>query len=149
MNVVRRLAPVFMISACLTTPANSQRRPDHHDTRVVNSWRSPSAMDLRRAFVTPALAVRMDEPGRLGMRALTPKARLAPLSWQSAGGSWIRRHPRLFGALVGFGVGCPVGAAQVGGSQDDFFNALDEFACPVLGGIGAAAGAIIGSAVSR
>jgi hypothetical protein len=60
---------------------------------------------------------------------------------------WIARHSKLVGAFVGFGVGCGIGAARVGGSGDDFFNALDEFACPVVGGIGAAVGAVIGSLV--
>ena len=60
---------------------------------------------------------------------------------------WVAKHPKLFGALVGFGAGCAVGASQVGGSQDDFFNALDEFACPAVGAIGAAAGALVGSLI--
>jgi len=57
---------------------------------------------------------------------------------------WIARHPKLVGALVGFGVGCVVGVSRVGGSEDTFVNALDEFACPVIGGIGAGVGALIG-----
>ncbi len=60
---------------------------------------------------------------------------------------WVARHPKLFGAFVGFGAGCAVGASQVGGSQDNFFNALDEFACPGVGAIGAAAGALAGSLI--
>jgi branched-subunit amino acid ABC-type transport system permease component len=60
-------------------------------------------------------------------------------------GGWIARHPKIFGALVGFGAGCALGASQVGGSEDNFFNALDEFACPTVGGIGAVAGAVVGS----
>ena len=60
---------------------------------------------------------------------------------------WVARHPKLFGAFVGFGAGCAIGASQVGGSQDNFFNTLDEFACPVVGGIGAAAGAVVGSLI--
>lgn len=62
-------------------------------------------------------------------------------------GGWIARHPKVFGALVGFGVGCAIGASGVGGSTDNFFNALDEFACPVVGGIGAGAGAVVAAAV--
>lgn len=60
---------------------------------------------------------------------------------------WIARHPKLFGGLIGFGAGCAVGASRVGGSTDNFFNALDEFACPAVGGIGAAAGVLIGSLI--
>lgn len=60
---------------------------------------------------------------------------------------WVAKHPKLFGAFVGFGAGCAVGASQVGGSQDDFFNALDEFACPAVGAIGAAAGVLVGSLI--
>lgn len=62
---------------------------------------------------------------------------------------WIARHPALFGALVGFGAGCAWGVSQVGGSDDNFYNALDEFACPGVGGLGAGAGATIGWAISR
>src|SRR4029450_7550958 len=64
-------------------------------------------------------------------------------------GNWIARHPALFGALARFAAGCPLGASQVGGSEDTFFNALDEFARPVVGGIGAAAGALIGWSIGR
>ena len=66
---------------------------------------------------------------------------------QSREKGWVARHPKLFGAFVGFGAGCAVGASQVGGSQDNFFNALDEAACPVVGAIGAAAGALVGSLI--
>jgi hypothetical protein len=75
----------------------------------------------------------------------TPRSK--PSATQPKEKGWIARHPRLFGALAGFGAGCAVGASQVGGSQDNFFNALDEAACPVVGGIGAAAGALVGSLV--
>jgi hypothetical protein len=74
-----------------------------------------------------------------------PKAQ--PILPQPKAKGWIARHPKLFGALVGFGAGCIVGASQVGGSKDDFFNALDEFACPAVGGIGAGAGAFVASLV--
>ena len=79
----------------------------------------------------------------LGSEARRPQ----PIQQQPRRKGWIARHPKLFGALVGFGVGCAAGASQVGGSEDTFVNALDEFACPAIGGIGAAAGAIVGSIV--
>ena len=60
---------------------------------------------------------------------------------------WIARHPRLFGALVGFATGCVAGSSQVGGSEDNFLNTLDELACPVVGGIGAGVGALVGSLI--
>lgn len=72
-----------------------------------------------------------------------------PAPQQTKKKGWIGRHPVLFGALVGFGAGCVLGASRVGGSQDTFFNALDEFACPVVGGMGAGAGSVIGWSVSR
>jgi hypothetical protein len=68
---------------------------------------------------------------------------------QAGRGSWIQRHPALFGAIVGFAAGCTLGASQVGGSRDHFFNALDEFACPAIGGMGAGAGAVVGWLLSR
>src|SRR6266508_3122710 len=62
--------------------------------------------------------------------ALEPR-KAQPFQQPNKRKGWIARHPRLFGALIGFGVGCVVGSSQVGGSDDNFFNALDEFACPV------------------
>jgi hypothetical protein len=58
--------------------------------------------------------------------------------------TWIARHPGLVGAPAGFGAGCAIGASQVGGSKDTFFNALDELACPVTGGVGGGIGWVIG-----
>jgi hypothetical protein len=81
------------------------------------------------------------------VRSLPRESRKAqPARPAAKGKGWVARHPRLFGALVGFGTGCALGAAQVGGSQDNFFNTLDEGACPVVGGIGAVAGALVGAA---
>ena len=78
------------------------------------------------------------------VRSMAPELRAAqPSQQQPRSKGWLARHPQLFGALVGFGAGCIVGASQVGGSEDTFANALDEFACPVVGGIGAGAGALI------
>jgi anti-sigma factor RsiW len=77
----------------------------------------------------------------------TPQAQPQPPVKQR--GNWVTRHPAWFGSLVGFAIGCPLGASQVGGSKDTFFNAFDEFACPVVGGMGAAAGALIGWAIGR
>ncbi len=80
------------------------------------------------------------------VRSTAPEPRKSqPTQPPVKGKGWIARHPKLFGALVGFGAGCIGAASQVGGSEDTFFNTLDEFACPVVGGIGAAAGALIGS----
>jgi hypothetical protein len=81
-------------------------------------------------------------------RAAAPEPRTAQQTQRAPKHTgWIARHPKLFGALVGFGAGCVVGVSQVGGSRDTFFNALDEFACPVVGGIGAGAGALVGAVV--
>jgi hypothetical protein len=79
----------------------------------------------------------------------TPTQSQTPAPGAKQNGNWIARHPALFGSLVGFAIGCPLGASQVGGSKDTFFNALDEFACPVIGGIGAAGGALIGWSIGR
>jgi len=82
------------------------------------------------------------------VRSTAPEPRTAqPTQPQSKNKGWIARHPKLFGALVGFGVGCVAGASRVGGSEDNFFNTLDELACPVVGGIGAGAGALVASLV--
>jgi hypothetical protein len=82
------------------------------------------------------------------VRSTAPEPRTAqPIQPQPTRKGWIARHPKLFGALVGFGVGCTAGASRVGGSDDNFFNTLDELACPVVGGIGAGAGALVASLV--
>lgn len=98
--------------------------------------------------VRPVAASAAREVTRL-VRALPRDARPAqpnpPQPAKKAG--WIARHPALFGALVGFGAGCAIGASRVGGSADTFVNALDERACPVVGGIGAASGALVGALI--
>jgi branched-subunit amino acid ABC-type transport system permease component len=95
----------------------------------------------------PIAASASREAERFG-RAMRSEPRRTPVAQPApARKGWIARHPALFGALVGFGAGCAVGGARVGGSEDNFFNALDEFACPVVGGIGAGAGAIVGALV--
>jgi hypothetical protein len=91
----------------------------------------------------PLAAAARSEVARLA-RSAAPVPREAQTVQPKKKG-WIARHPKLFGALLGFGAGCVVGASQVGGSADHFFNALDEFACPVVGGMGAGAGALLGS----
>lgn len=87
------------------------------------------------------------EAKRVGSSMPAPSRLAQPAQVQPKRNGWVARHPKLFGALAGFGVGCGVGAARVGGSEDNFFNALDEFACPVVGGIGAGVGAFVGSLV--
>lgn len=96
----------------------------------------------------PVAASAAREVSRL-VRALPPEPRPAQPSQPPPAkkSGWIARHPKLFGGLVGFGAGCAVGASRVGGSADTFFNALDEGACPVVGGIGAAAGALVGALI--
>jgi hypothetical protein len=61
-------------------------------------------------------------------------------------GNWIRRHPALFGALLGFGVGFLIGYSGDDAVFDDFtagFNGL------VLGGVGAVAGSVVGEVATR
>jgi hypothetical protein len=95
-------------------------------------------------YAAPIATAASREVARL-VRSSAPALRLVqPQNAQTASRGWIARHPRLFGALVGFGAGCAIGAAKVGGSSDTFFNTLDELACPVVGGIGATAGLIVG-----
>jgi hypothetical protein len=60
--------------------------------------------------------------------------------------SWIRRHPVLFGALVGFGSGFLIGyTAGDDGVFDDFTAGFNGW---VMGGIGAGAGAAVGAVVA-
>ncbi len=109
----------------------------------------PRESELRPSPVASLPAVLSNsaarEVRRLARLEFWKPRKVQPTQQQPANKGWIARHPRLLGALVGFGIGCAAGASQVGGSQDSFFNALDEFACPVVGGIGAGAGALVGS----
>lgn len=93
----------------------------------------------------PVTATAAREISRLTRSLGSEPRRPQPIQQQPKRKGWIARHPKLFGALIGFGAGCAAGASRVGGSEDTFVNALDEFACPAIGGIGAAAGAIVGS----
>ena len=61
--------------------------------------------------------------------------------------NWIERHPSLFGAAVGFGGGFLIGYLPGDDAVFDDFTA--EFNGLVLGGVGAAAGAIVGWLVGR
>jgi hypothetical protein len=56
--------------------------------------------------------------------------------------NWIQRHPALFGALVGFCAGFVIGFAP--GDDAVFDDFTGEFNGLVLGGLGAATGALIG-----
>jgi hypothetical protein len=108
------------------------------------------------AHAPAAFATARPAPGPITARVLEAGRRLAispPADARQAAPTrprgWVARHPKLLGALVGFGAGCVIGAASVGGSTDTFANALDEFACPVVGGIGAGAGALVAWALSK
>lgn len=84
------------------------------------------------------------EVGRVARATVSERRTVQSSGTQRKTRGWIARHPKLVGALVGFGIGCVVGVSSVGGSEDTFVNALDEFACPVIGGIGSGVGALIG-----
>jgi hypothetical protein len=56
--------------------------------------------------------------------------------------NWIRRHPALFGALVGFGGGFLIG--YLPGDDAVFDDSDASFNGLVVGGVGALAGAIVG-----
>ena len=135
---------IILLLFCLLAPEAPAANPLQGSSQEATTLNS-------KVGIQATLAVSVArEVSRLESRRLLVRAQpVAQSAQQQTKKNWIRRHPKLFGALVGFGVGCPLGAAQVGGSQDDFFNALDEFACPFLGGVGAAVGAGIGAAVSR
>jgi hypothetical protein len=61
--------------------------------------------------------------------------------------SWIRRHPALFGAAVGFTSGYVYGVARGDdGVFDDFTAGFNGWVC---GGVGAGAGAVIGAIVGK
>lgn len=57
---------------------------------------------------------------------------------------WVRRHPKLFGALVGFGGGFLIGFIPGDDAVFDDFTA--EFNGLVIGGVGALAGTVVGAA---
>jgi hypothetical protein len=56
--------------------------------------------------------------------------------------NWIRRHPALFGAMVGFGGGFLIG--YLPGDDAVFDDFVASFNGLVLGGVGALAGAVVG-----
>ena len=61
--------------------------------------------------------------------------------------AWIRRHPALFGAMVGFSAGFLIGFVPGDdGVLDDFTGTFNGM---VLGGVGAGVGAIIGRSIGR
>jgi hypothetical protein len=84
--------------------------------------------------------VKADAP-RLAERAGT--WRRARVQAPAAGKNWIKRHPVLTGALVGFGAGFLIG--YLPGDDGVFYDFTAEFNGMVLGGIGAGAGAVVGA----
>ena len=83
-----------------------------------------------------------DEMNRESTRFI---ARQADLSRQSAKRSWPGRHPVLFGALVGLGVGLVVEAAVIPGASG---GEPHRAYLPLFGGVGAGAGSLAGLIVS-
>jgi hypothetical protein len=97
------------------------------------------------------LLQRNKSPLRLDTTALNrmPSRRLdLPTSPQgSAKGNWVKRHPILFGTLVGFGSGFVIGFA--GGDDGVFYDFTALANGLFVGGIGAGGGASIGFIISR
>ena len=82
------------------------------------------------------------------LQVSTPSTNVALLVTQQRGpstGSWIGRHPALFGALVGFGAGFLIGYLPGDDAVFDDFTA--GFNGWVMGGIGAGTGATVGALV--
>jgi hypothetical protein len=78
-------------------------------------------------------------------RPVYPVLRAVPQS--SPKRNWIKRHPVLFGTLVGFSTGFLIGvAAGDDGVIDDETAVANGW---IVGGIGAASGAAVGSIFSR
>jgi hypothetical protein len=61
--------------------------------------------------------------------------------------NWIQRHPVLFGTMVGFGTGFMIG--YIPGDDAVFYDFTATFNGMVLGGAGAAAGAILGWTIGK
>jgi hypothetical protein len=109
--------------------ARSDRLPDTH----ADGWlkravsREVSSMNLSGAF--PAAALPRVQQARQQKR------------------SWIRRHPVLFGTLVGFGAGFLIG--YLPGDDGVFDDFTAEFNGLVLGGVGAGVGALFGAVTTK
>jgi hypothetical protein len=108
---------------------------------------SPTSDDRDRTLSTTAIQL----PGSIRARVAREPFRLAPIpaavrQQPARAQSWRGRHPVLFGALVGLGVGFAVQAVVIpGASGGEPHSAY----LPMFGGIGAGVGSLVGLIVSR
>lgn len=102
------------------------------DTIAAGWRRRAAAIEPHRLEFSPALA----DSALLVVQDPGPRRR-----------GWIRRHPVLFGALVGFGGGFLIG--YLAGDDGVFYDFTAEFNGVLLGGIGAGAGAVVGGVIGR
>ncbi len=147
-RIAVRWTAAILVVACVIPPMPSRALSGPGGSAHVNSEMPPITTATVSAVQGPLAISVSREAARLA-RMAQPRAQNANSAPAQPERCWVCRHLAAFGALVGFGSGCVLGASQVGGSQDDFFNALDELACPVVGAIGAGAGAAVGWALSH
>ncbi len=101
------------------------------------------ATPLRDALGRDTTAVRLQADARRQVEA----SRQVAAAPRERAGSWIRRHPACFGSLVGFVIGFAIGFLPGDDAVFDDFEA--SFNGLVIGGIGAAAGAIVGAVAGK
>jgi hypothetical protein len=122
---MREVIAALMVAALLVPTASAEERKP---TDTNQFWLSQAVND----------AVRKE-----GVR-LAARSRTVLRQHQSPQRNWIKRHPVIFGTLVGFAAGTAGGAiacSNVGNPEEG---------CPyavILGGIGAGAGALAGALV--
>ncbi len=143
----RAFAPLLLI--CVLSPAEVSAQGRSLETRVISTTLVASSLSqpliLRKAIEREARRLTPTLGRAENLRAQQPASRDR---------TWIRRHPALFGALVGAGAGAVSSVPRwnelycAGGTDEDcvFHQGLG-----VLFGAGAGAGvgALIGSLVGR
>jgi anti-sigma factor RsiW len=100
------------------------------------------------ALITPTSAFAQTPPAQLSMAVLPafpppPPQQQHQQVTQERG--WVGRHPVLFAALVGLGVGVGVEAAVIPGESG---GEPHSAYLPMFGGVGAGIGALVGLIVS-
>ncbi len=127
---MRRVLIVFLASL-LAAPSAALSAPQNSSTSTATSLRT--SQGLR--------AGAMREASRL---AREPRVfQTASEKEPHSGGSWVRRHPALFGAVVGAGVGTVI---AVSNTNELFCTGNDED-CLAYGSSGVAFGAALGAGI--
>lgn len=130
---MRSTAAMLLVTLSVPIAASADEARPASPARVRFTRAAAVATPLRDAVTRDAKSERLEARAR----------RQADTGQRERASNWIRRHPACFGSIVGFMAGFAIGFLPGDDAVFDDFDA--SFNGLVIGGIGAAAGAIVGA----